>query len=375
MTATNATAMHEGPDTGLRMSDGTRPILSVVIPAYNVSPYVTEAIASALGQTLRNLEVVVVDDGSTDQTPDILRELQRRRADNRLRVVTQTNAGLAAARNAGILNSIGEFIGFLDADDIWMPEKAELQVRAMLHDPEIGISFSHSAYITEEGHRTGTVLSAENPEPSLHSMIRRNHVGNGSTPVVRRDCFDIAGLFRPELRSCEDYEMWCRILWQTPYRAALVNEPLTLYRLRHSSLSFNSKGFTSNANLAISCLRQAMPNVPDRVFRAGHAEHYRIAAWKAVSSGKRRTASALLAQAAWMRPSLLLRDWRAVCTAVSLLLPSGVLPGLVRFAKKLQGRTLPSSSDPAAGRRDMIPELTPEGNGPDIPASFAAEPT
>src|ERR1700712_3212128 len=100
MTATNATAMHEGPDTGLRMSDGTRPILSVVIPAHNVSPYVTEAIASALGQTLRNLEVVVVDDGSTDQTPDILRELQRRRADNRLRVVTQTNAGLAAARNA-----------------------------------------------------------------------------------------------------------------------------------------------------------------------------------------------------------------------------------------------------------------------------------
>lgn len=316
--------------------DGPSPILSIVIPAYNVAPYIAEAVNSALDQTLRDIEVIVVDDGSTDATPKILDEIRRARGDARLRIIRQPNGGLSAARNTGIRNARGAFIGFLDSDDIWAPEKAELQIDLMRADETIGISFSFSEYLTEDGRRTGSILFAERMQPSLHDMIRRNHVGNGSTPIVRRECFEIAGLFREELRSCEDYEMWCRILWMTPYRAECVPKPLTYYRLRESSLSFNSAKFVENADHAIDCLRSAMINLPPRLLRAAHAEHYRIAAWKAVSSGRHIEALGLLMRAVSLRPLLLFTDWRAMGTAVSIVLPESVRNWLSRKAKERQ---------------------------------------
>jgi glycosyltransferase involved in cell wall biosynthesis len=320
------------------------PLLSIVIPAYNVAPYIAEAVYSALDQTLRDIEVIVVDDGSTDDTPEVLQDIQRLCDDPRLRIIRQDNGGLSAARNTGIRNAHGAFIGFLDSDDIWAPEKAELQIALMQADETIGVSFSYSEYLTEDGRRTGSILFAGKMEPSLHDMIRRNHVGNGSTPIVRRECFEIAGLFREELRSCEDYEMWCRVLWMTPYRAACLPQPLTYYRLRESSLSFNSAKFVENADHAIACLRDAMPNLPESVINTGNAEHYRIAAWKAVSSGRHMDALRLLARAVSLRPMLLFTDWRAMGTAVSIVLPESARNWLAGKAKERQrARALPQA--------------------------------
>jgi glycosyltransferase involved in cell wall biosynthesis len=316
--------------------DAAPPLLSIVIPAYNVAPYVSQAVYSALEQSLRDIEVIVVDDGSTDGTSQILDEISRACDDPRLRIVRQANGGLSAARNTGIRNARAGYIGFLDADDIWAPEKAELQVLLMQSDPTIGISFSYSEYLTEDGRHTDSILFAEKMEPSLHDMIRRNHAGNGSTPIVRRECFEIAGLFREELKSCEDYEMWCRILWITPYRAACLAKPLTFYRLRESSLSFNSLKFVENADRAIACLRDAMPNLPERVINSGHAEHYRIAAWKAVSSGRHMDALRLLAKGLSLKPMLLFTDWRAIGTAISIVLPESARSWMAAKGKARQ---------------------------------------
>lgn len=321
--------------TGL-LRDGPAPLLSIVIPAYNVAPYLGAAIDSALDQSFTDLEVIVVDDGSTDATPALLEDLFRARNDPRLRIVRQDNSGLSAARNTGIRVARGALVGFLDGDDIWLPEKAAAHIRAMQRDSSIGISFSDSEYLTEEGRRTGLRLCPGKARPSLHAMIRRNHVGNGSTPIVRRACFDVAGLFQEQLRSCEDYQMWCRILWMTSYRAELVNEPLTLYRLRATSLTFDFEKFLRNADRAMALLRAAMPNVPKRVFRAGHAEHYRIAAWKAVSTGQTNTGLRLLARALRMRPSLVVSDWRAVGTAFASVMPAARRQYLVGWVKALQ---------------------------------------
>lgn len=314
------------------------PMLSIVIPAYNVAPYIRAAIESALAQTFTDLEVIVVDDGSTDDTTRVLDDIALTSNDERLRIINQPNGGLSAARNTGIRHARGAFIGFLDGDDIWLPGKAAAQIIAMQKDPAIGISFCHSEYLTEDGHRTGSILLAGKAKPSLHDMIRRNHVGNGSTAIVRRECFEQAGLFFNELRSCEDYEMWCRILWLTSYRAVVTPKTLTLYRLRENSLSFNSTKFVENADLAIMCLRKQMPNVPERVFRSGQAEHYRIAAWKAVSAKRPRDGLRLLARAICLRPLLILTDWRALGTAVAIALPVGMRVWLVRKVKAaLQG--------------------------------------
>jgi hypothetical protein len=130
--------------------------------------------------------------------------------------------------------------------------------------------------------------------------------------------------------------MWCRILWITPYSAECLPKPLTLYRLRESSLSFNSAKFVENADRAIACLRDAMPNLPQSVIDTGHAEHYRIAAWKAVSSGRHMDAFRLLTKAFSLRPMLLFTDWRAMGTAVSIILPESVRSWLAAKAKARQ---------------------------------------
>jgi glycosyltransferase involved in cell wall biosynthesis len=312
------------------------PALSIVIPSYNVAPYIEAAIVSALDQTFTDLEIIVVNDGSTDDTPEVIERTAAARNDPRLKVVHRTNGGLAAARNTGIETATGAYIGFLDSDDIWHPTKAEKHLRQMRADPSIGISFSHSAYLTESGQPTGGYLFAEKMTPTLHDMIRRNHVGNGSTPIVRRDCFERAGLFREELKSCEDYEMWCRILWSTDYRAEAIAEPLTFYRLRDSSLSFNFEKFVHNADLAMMALRNCMKNVPERVFRAGHAGHYRVAAVKAVLAQQDQAAAKLLRQALAIWPWLVFQDFRACGAAAALMVPPRPRQKLMTWYKSLR---------------------------------------
>jgi len=312
------------------------PVLSIVIPSYNVAPYIEAAIVSALDQSFTDLEVIIVNDGSTDDTPEVIERVAAVRRDPRLKVVHRANGGLAAARNTGIETATGAYIGFLDSDDIWHTSKAEKHLRRMRADPSIGISFSHSAYLSEDGQPTGGYLFAEKMTPSLHDMIRRNHVGNGSTPIVRRDCLERAGLFREELKSCEDYEMWCRILWSTDYRAEAIAEPLTFYRLRDSSLSFNFEKFTHNADLAMLALRGSMKNVPDRVFRAGHAGHYRVAAVKAVLAQQDEAAARLLREALQLWPWLVLQDFRASGAAIALMIPPQPRQRLMSWYKSLR---------------------------------------
>lgn len=312
------------------------PLVSVVVPAYNVEPYIETALNSALDQTYRRLEVIVVNDGSTDGTQAVIDRVVRQRQDPRLRVIQRANGGLSAARNTGIAAAQGELIGFLDSDDAWRSDKLERHVRLFAADPGLGLTFSQSDYMTEAGHLTGTRLRTTRHQPSLHDMLRRNHCGNGSTVVIRRDCFELAGTFREDLKSCEDYEMWCRVLWATGYRAECIALPLTIYRLRDSSLSFNFASFTDNADRAMASLRELMRNVPARRFRAGHAEHYRIAAWKATTTGRNREGAALLGKALRLWPWLLLTDPAATATALALLLPFRMRAPLVKRFKTLR---------------------------------------
>lgn len=303
------------------VASANAPLLSIVIPAFNVGPYIAAALHSALDQTYRGVEVIVVNDGSTDHTAQVIADVMALRSDSRLRVIHQRNGGLSAARNTGIAAAAGEFIGFLDADDVWHPTKAERHIRHLLADPTLGISYSHSQYIEEDGRPTGRIAATRKISPSLRDMIKANHVGNGSTPVVRRICFKQAGTFRTSLRSCEDYELWCRILWATELRAEAIPEPLTLYRLRSDSLSFAYRTFVANADMAVESLRAELPGVPGRYFRAGRAEHYRVAAWKAELTGQHREAVRLVMRSLQLCPWLILGDFKAGSTALALLMP------------------------------------------------------
>lgn len=235
------------------------PLLTVVVPAYNVAPWFGDAVRSALGQTMPDLEVVVVDDGSTDATPLVLAGIR----DPRLRVVRQANAGLAAARNAGIRAARASFFGLLDGDDVWMPGKAERQLAALERAPEATLTYSHSAYLDASGRPDGTYLLSRLASPSLRQMILRNHVGNGSTPIGRTADFLAAGLFDVRLRTAlEDYEMWPRLMHRTGRGLLLVLEVLTGYRVRGDSLSQRFDGFLRHAEMARTLLPKPCPTCP-----------------------------------------------------------------------------------------------------------------
>ncbi len=314
------TASASTPEPTVAASDP--PLLSIIVPAYNVAPYVAAAIESALDQTYPHLEVIVVNDGSTDRTLEIIESVAALRKDARLKIANRANGGVPAARNTGIAMASGSLIGFLDADDIWRPSKAQEQVAHLLADPTIGISFSFSEYIEEDGRRTGKIARPRKPHPTLHDMIRANHVGNGSTPIVRRECFDMAGPFNESLRSCEDHEMWCRSMWVTGLRTVAIARPLTLYRVRDSSLSFDFGNFVKYSELATSCLRERLVDVPSYLFRASQAEHYRVAAWKAELTHRHPDAVRLMARSLRTWPWHFLYSFHLAATSLALFLPT-----------------------------------------------------
>lgn len=314
------------------------PVLSIVIPAYNVSAYIRQAVESALDQSVRDIEVIVVEDGSTDDTFTMLDQVRSERSDPRLILIRQNNAGLSAARNTGIRHARGSFIGFLDGDDAWGPAKAERHLAVMDNDASIAITYSHSICIGEDGAATGYKLEPARPEMTLHDLIRSNQFGNGSTPVVRRDCFMKAGVFRENLKSCEDYDMWCRILSLKGFRAVLVPESLTLYRIRPDSLSFNFEKFLRSADEIMRLLREEAPGVPERVLREGHAEHYRIAAWKAATTRRRLLGLRYMATALRLCPWFFLLDFRVAGTLSAIVLPRSGLSVAQAVVKATRGR-------------------------------------
>lgn len=205
------------------------PRVSVIVPTHNSARYLPEAIDSVLGQTYRDFEIIVVDDGSTDDTQEVLA-----RYGDQIRVVRQRNQGSAAARNAGILAARGEFIAFLDADDLWLPQKLERQMPLFGERPEIGWVYSDYREFDESGLRTRSFFEREGlrppPEGWVLLALAKGCITWTTTVVVRASCFQEAGLFDGAFPRAQDYDMWLRLAARFP--VACVAEVLALYR-RH----------------------------------------------------------------------------------------------------------------------------------------------
>jgi len=208
--------------------------VSVVIPAHNVASCVGRAVDSALAQHYTDHEVIVVDDGSTDATAEILAGYGAA-----IRVVGKRNGGLSSARNAGIRAAAGELVAFLDADDYWLPAKLARQVALLDARPEIGFCSTAAALEAPDGSRLGEWLCLPPADDMLREIFARNAAvaGSGSAVVVRRALFDRAGMFDESLRSLEDIDMWMRLAAITRY--ACVPEPLTVVLRSPDSMSRN----------------------------------------------------------------------------------------------------------------------------------------
>ncbi len=264
-------------------------LVSAVIPTFNYGRYVTEAVDSALAQTHRNLEIIVVDDGSTDDTRERLAGYR-----DRIIYVFQKNQGLSAARNTGIRHARGEWIALLDSDDVWHPQKTDIQLRAAKRFTGVGLIGSPSASIMWPEVET---------EAAARLLSQRDFLLSGrigpSGALIYRSCFDRVGLFDTALRSCEDRDMWLRL--SVEYPAMLVLSPCWWYR-RHSTqmsrratpmylnhLAVLEKFFRRHGEL---CHLQSL----------GEAYMYLDASWCYFEEGDRRRAIAYLLRSFARRP-------------------------------------------------------------------------
>jgi glycosyltransferase involved in cell wall biosynthesis len=213
----------------------TSPVVSVIIPVWNGAALLPETLRSLQSQTFTDFEALIVDDGSTDDTAAVAGTFCQ--ADARLRLVSRPHAGLSATRNAGLELARGEFIAFLDSDDVWLPGKLERQMELFRADPRA--NFAYTNYYFWDGQQDQSVgYRANRPLPDGDSARRLvwANVYALSSVVVRRATLGRAGGFDPSLDSCEDWDMWLRLAEQD-FWARGTREPLVRYRRWPGSMS------------------------------------------------------------------------------------------------------------------------------------------
>ena len=214
------------------------PTVSVIIPTYNRAGVVGRAIQSVLHQTFQDFELIVVDDGSLDNTREIVREFQKQ--DRRITYIGHNkNKGGATARNTGIRASRGKYIAFLDSDDEWLAKKLEKQLTFFEQGecPELGVVYTGVRYKSD---RKGTALADTMPRLRgwvYSNLLWQNRVGTTSTPLIKKSCFNHVGLFDEQLPSKQDRDMWIRIARK--YTFDFVDEQLVVCYLTRKRISTN----------------------------------------------------------------------------------------------------------------------------------------
>lgn len=205
--------------------------ISAIIPAFNAERTIARALHSVLAQTRPADEIIVIDDGSTDNTADAVRAFG-----DRVRLITQANAGVSVARNTGIQSASGDWIAFLDADDEWLPEKLALQCEHLKRHPDAEWTFSN--FYRQQNHASGRTpghpvegcaTAADVLDDYLQAYCNYLYAWT-STVMVRRNVFETAGYFEPGMKRAQDNDLWFRIAYSFP-RVGYLSQPLAVYHL------------------------------------------------------------------------------------------------------------------------------------------------
>jgi glycosyltransferase involved in cell wall biosynthesis len=210
------------------------PVVSVILPTYNCANFLPHSIQSILSQTYDSYEIIVVDDGSTDNTKEVLNPFMQRISYIKL----EQNKGLPAARNIGIKSALGKYIAFIDADDIWLPEKLQTDIKYFETHSEISMVYSKHINIEENGRHLDGDTRKRLPSGNIFIQLfsEQNFIITSSV-VVKKDVFETTGLFDEQLFNCQDWDMWLRITFY--FKVAGINKTLVKYRHNPHSLSKN----------------------------------------------------------------------------------------------------------------------------------------
>ncbi len=207
------------------------PIISIIVPAYNAQKTIFKTIESVRQQTHTDWELIIINDGSTDDTSQIAKSIE----DSRIRVFDYPNGGVAMARNRGIEQATGDYIAFLDADDTWTFDKLELQLKALQQNPQAGVAYSWTYFLYEA---TGVCSPSE---PVYHQgnvyteLLSNNFLCSGSNPLIRSEAINCIGFFDPSFPHCADWDYYLRLA--TKYEFVVVPQHQIYYLQSANSMT------------------------------------------------------------------------------------------------------------------------------------------
>jgi glycosyltransferase involved in cell wall biosynthesis len=240
-------------------------LVSVILPAYNAAPFIEETLASIAAQTHRELEIIVVDDASTDETAALVEAFAR--SDPRVSLYRRPHAGMMPTRNFAARKSRGAYIAPCDCDDVWRADKIELQLRALREgSPRAGVAYCWSQGINEKNEIIFPDWSRHEAEGDvLSEMIVDSLPGSGSSPLIRRSCFEAVGGYPEKTPPRDEWEMYIALAGAYDY--VLVRQHLVGYRIRSGSLSSNYQAMTISLAATRRWIAETWPDTPRDVLR------------------------------------------------------------------------------------------------------------
>jgi glycosyltransferase involved in cell wall biosynthesis len=259
-----------------QLSKTNRPLVSVVIPAYNAEQFITQTLKSVLAQSYKNLEILVVNDGSTDRTAALVKRLARQ--DSRIQLLNQVNAGVAAARNLAIQQANGTFVALIDADDLWHADQIAKQVNCFLDSPNtVGLIYSWSVDIDEQGRRLPGIHAAKITGNVYATLLCHNFLGNASCTMMRRSSLVQVGGYDESFQArnaygCEDWDLYLRIAEKYEFR--VVSEFLVGYRKLRHSMSYNYDRMARSHLLMLQGIQRRHPQLSSWLYRLSRSSFY-----------------------------------------------------------------------------------------------------
>ncbi|MCT7983244.1 glycosyltransferase family 2 protein [Laspinema sp. A4] len=308
--------------------------ISVIVPVYNLEQYIVDTIQSVLAQTYKHFELIVIDDGSTDRTAEICEQFQ----EPKLKLIRQRNKGANAARNAGLRAAQGDYIAFLDGDDLWFPEKLAKHIEHLEQSPQVGISYSQSAFIDEAGNPMGLYQMPKLTDITVKDVLCRNPISNGSCAVLRKEVFedikfqdDLYGTqddfyWDERLEGSQDLDCWFRIALQTDWKMEGISEILTLYRVNSHGLSAKLLKKQESWEQVIEKTRQYAPDAVAQWENPARAYHLRYLARRAVTLKDGITALKLAWIAIATHPKMVLEEPKRTVVTLGAATVLSVLP-------------------------------------------------
>ncbi|MBD2344456.1 glycosyltransferase [Anabaena subtropica] len=269
------------------------PMISVIIPAYNCEKTIKETIDSVLRQSFTNFELIVINDGSQDGTLDIVSQIQ----DSRIKIFSFENAGGNVSRNRGLNLAVGKFISFLDADDIWMPNKLESQLEALHENPDFHVAYSWTDYIDEDGKFLISGRRVTLNGDVYQKLFINNFLENGSNPLIRKEALIALGGFDESLKAAQDWDMWLRLA--DKYSFVAVPFVQILYRVSSNSLSSNLVRQEKACMQVLEKAYQARSAIGNHILHLSIANLYKYLACKALQKPYSRSKSLAAIKFIW----------------------------------------------------------------------------